>query len=392
MNDRAKQISDLVINAVRHIVPDGFVPLHTPILGDSEKTALGECIDSTFVSTVGPRVDEFKQLICDFVGCEFAVPVVNGTAGLSLALIAAGVNKDEEVLVPTLSFVATANAVCHVGAIPHFLDADQFSPNISPTSVRDYLTSTTKFVNGRAVNQNSGRVISAIIPVHIFGHPVDIDGFIELADEFGMVLVEDAAESLGSYYKGRHTANFGLCGVFSFNGNKIITTGGGGVVVTNDRAIADLVTHLSTTAKTSHRWRYIHDEVGYNYRMPNINAALGCAQMGRLSGLLEAKSALTDFYQERINHHSLGVNILNCREDSQSNYWLQAIVIQDGTAEERDMVLDATNSAGIMTRPLWDPLHTLPMFSRAPRMEINNANRWFNEVINIPSNIWVRDD
>ena len=293
---------------------------------------------------------------------------------------------------PALTFVATANSVAHINAIPHFLDAGIVSPNICPEIVKEYLSSIAVIRNGVCYNKKTQRRISAIIPTHVFGHSVDMDGILEISKTFKLTVIEDASESLGSFYKKKHTGTFGNCGVISFNGNKIITTGGGGMIISDDNKIASYALHLSTTAKKPHPWRYIHDHVGYNYRMPNLNAALGCAQIKRLGAIRNAKKFLAEHYRKNLNSKHLGLKMLEAEKNCDSNFWLQAIVLDNDMAKNRDFILKKTNDEGIMTRPLWDPLYTLPMYLKNPRMNMTNSDTWFKKVINIPSNVAIKLD
>jgi aminotransferase in exopolysaccharide biosynthesis len=310
--------------------------------------------------------------------------VVNGTSALHIALKLVGVQAEDEVLVPALTFVATANAVTYCGAIPHLIDSDECTLGVDPEKLRDYLVATTEKHGGRFINQATGRVIRAIVPMHTFGHPVAIDRLLAVARDFNLQVIEDAAESLGSYYHGRHTGTFGRIGVLSFNGNKTITTGGGGTLLTDDAALARYAKHLTTTAKLAHPWEYQHDEVGYNYRMPNLNAALGCAQLEQLPALLAAKRALFRAYRAAFSSVD-GVSLISEQKECASNYWLQTLMLDPAMAAQRDAVLQATNAAGFMTRPVWRLMHELPPFQHCPRMDLSGAQLLAQRIINIPS-------
>lgn len=373
-----------VTAAIRSVTGPGPVLLHEPYFGGNELRYLQTCIESTLVSSVGPFVDQFEQDLARFTGAGHAVAVVNGTAALHIALRLAGVRPDDEVLVPALTFAATANAVAHCGATPHFLDSEESTLGLDSHSLRTHLQRIAERRNGECVNRETGRIIRAIVPMHTFGHPVDLDGTLQLAGELGIAIVEDAAESLGSYYRGRHTGTFGLIGTLSFNGNKTITCGGGGAILTNDPELARRGKHLTTTAKLPHRWEYRHDEVGYNYRLPNLNAALGCAQLEQLPGLLAAKRRLHERYENAFRHVA-GLHLVTEPAGSQSNYWLQTVMLSPERSAERDAILGATNDAGLMTRPAWALLHKLPHFRACPRAPLPVAESLEARLINIPS-------
>ena len=373
-----------VLAALRGVVGNQPVVLHEPTFVGNEWQYLRECLDSTFVSSVGKFVDRFEADLARYTGARHAVAVVNGTAALHVALLLAGVGAGDEVLMQPLTFIATANAVAYCGATPHFVDCETSTLGIDVARLRDYLQNSTRQVDGHCVNQGTGRVVRAIVPMHTFGHPSDLDGLLALCRDFNIVLVEDAAESLGSYYHGRHTGTFGLLGTLSFNGNKTITTGGGGAILTNDEALAKRAKHLTTTAKLPHAWEYRHDEVGYNYRMPNLNAALGCAQLEQLPGLIALKRQLHERYAQALREVA-GVRLVHEPADCQSNYWLQALLLDEDDAGARDAILSATNGAGVMTRPAWTLLHQLPMFVLCPRMDLHVAQSLASRLINIPS-------
>ena len=370
--------------ALRQVVGPGSAPLHAPDLQGKEREYLIECIDSTYVSSVGPFVDRFERELEKFTGARHAIAVANGTAALHVALILAGVKADDEVLVPALTFVATANAVRYCHAHPHFVDIDPLNLGVDPRALRAYLETTAVIEDGRCINRNTRRVIRALVPMHAFGHPAALEELCAVAKDFQLELVEDAAESLGSSYHGAHTGTFGRLGVLSFNGNKIITTGGGGAILTNDSALAKHAKHLTTTAKLPHRWEYVHDEVGYNYRMPNLNAAMGCAQIERLPALLQAKRKLYSAYRTAFSGLPWA-HIVAEPPGCHSNYWLQTVILAPEAAHLRDAILDATNQAGIMTRPAWRLLHRLPPYSACPRMRLSQSELVEAALINIPS-------
>ncbi|WP_338778602.1 LegC family aminotransferase [Metabacillus sp. FJAT-52054] len=364
-----------------------IIPLHEPLFIGNEKKYVLDCIESGWVSSVGKYVDEFERNLAEFTGVKRAVAVVNGTAALHIALKLAGVKTDDEVMIPSLTFVATANAVIYENANPHFVDVDQRTLGIDPKKLREYLTNITQIKDGKCVNKRTGRVISAIVPMHTFGHPVSIDELKKVTDEFYIAIVEDAAESLGSYYKGIHTGNFGKVAAVSFNGNKTITTGGGGAILTNDDEVANRAKHLTTTAKVPHRWEYTHDEIGYNYRMPNINAALGVAQLEQLPSYLKQKRQLAEKYKLLFSCMD-GVKFYEEPEYGQSNYWLQTIIL-DPNVHDRNQVLELLNKHGIMSRPIWMPLHELIPFQSCPQMNLSATEQLKNSVINIPSSPYL---
>lgn len=377
-------LADAIIGATRRAIGTDRATLHEPWFGGNEWNYLRECLDTRFVSSVGSFVDRFEADLAAFTGAAHAVAVVNGTAALQVALRLVGVSAGEEVLSPALTFAATSAAIAYCGATPHFLDSDERTLGLDPAAAREYLTRVTEMRGGVCVNRDTGRAIRAIVPMHCFGHPVDLDGLLALAHDFRLEIVEDAAESLGSYYHGRHTGTAGRLGTLSFNGNKTITTGGGGAILTNDRELARRAKHLTTTAKVAHRWEYRHDELGYNYRMPNLNAALGCAQLEQLPGLLAAKRRLHERYLAEFEGVS-GARILREPARCASNFWLQALVLDSEHEQERDELLAATNDAGVMTRPVWALNHRLPAFEGAPRMPLRVAESLERRVINLPS-------
>lgn len=381
---------DGIIKAIKSVIPPqaGPVSLHEPSLGGNAWAYVKDCLDSTWVSYVGRYVGQFESMLAEFTGVKQAVAVVNGTAALHLALKLAGVEPGDEVLVPALTFVATANAVTYCGAMPHLVDSEAVTLGLDAAKLGDYLKDLARVHGAGCVNKLSGRRIKAVIPMHVFGHPVDLDSLSEICKAYKIEMVEDAAESLGSYYKGRHTGNWGKLAILSFNGNKTITTGGGGAILTNDERLAELARHLTTTAKIPHRWEYRHDAIGYNYRLPNLNAALGCAQMEQLPELLEQKRRLADRYQEAFQRVG-GVRFFTEPAFARSNYWLNVLLLDDAWAAQRDLVLEKTNDNGIMTRPVWTLMHQLPMFKDCPAMDLDGAENLARRLINIPSSSFL---
>jgi perosamine synthetase len=382
--DTPRNFPHEIVQAIQSVVGAEPVALHEPRFRGNEWTYLKECLDSTFVSSVGKYVDRFEDDLAAFTGAKRAVVVVNGTAALHVSLLLAGVEAGDEVLLPALTFIATANAVAYCQATPHFVDSEERSLGMDARALRDYLSSTTEMSGGRCVNRSTGRVIRAMVPMHTFGHPVDIEALLAVAHDFHLQLIEDAAESLGSTVGGRHTGTFGLMGTLSFNGNKTITTGGGGAILTNDLELGARAKYLTTTAKLPHRWNFVHDEVGYNYRLPNLNAALGCAQLEQLPGFLDDKRRLFDHYRLAFSAVT-GVRLVAEPEGCRSNYWLQTLLLDESLADQRDAVLTATNDAGLMTRPVWTLMHRLPMYSNAPKAPLPVAESLERRLINIPS-------
>ncbi|TGM82295.1 LegC family aminotransferase [Leptospira mtsangambouensis] len=378
------EIANSVSDAIKTVTGDSPVILHEPKFSGNEWNYLKECLDTGFVSSVGKFVDRFESELAAYTDSKYAVAVVNGTAALHIALKLSGVQPGDEVLIPTLSFVATANAVTYCGAIPHFVESEPSHLGIDPLAIREYLKIISEKRNGQLVNRSTGRVIRAIVPMHTFGHPVLLDELLKLAKDYRLALVEDAAESLGSYYFGKHTGTFGQFGVLSFNGNKTITTGGGGAILTQDETLAKHAKHITTTAKLPHRWEYIHNEIGFNYRMPNVNAALGCAQLEQLPKFLDSKRTLFLSYKDSLKLVPQ-VSLIEEPEHCKSNYWLQTLCLLDEYKFARDSILQVTNDNGIMTRPCWRLLHTLAPFADSPKMEMPVATSLEQRLINIPS-------
>lgn len=363
-----------------------FIPLHEPKFIGNEKAYLMECIDSTFVSSVGKYVDRFEQMMATYTGAKYAVATVNGTAALHIALKLVGVTQGDEVITQPLSFVATCNAISYCGAHPVFVDVDRDTLGMSPSSLLDFLSANATQTSAGCINKSTGRRISAVVPMHTFGLPCRIDEIAGICEKFNIPLLEDAAESLGSYYLGKHTGTFGKLAAFSFNGNKTITTGGGGMIITDDEALAKRAKHITTTAKQPHPYEFVHDEIGYNYRLPNINAALGCAQMENLPQLLKSKRetalAYADFFS------ALNINFVSEPAQTNTNNWLNAIILD--SKQEREEFLKELNAAGVMSRPIWRLMNELPMFRDCQSSDLSNA-KWLEErVVNIPSSARVK--
>jgi aminotransferase in exopolysaccharide biosynthesis len=373
-----------VVRAVRSVVGEGFHGLHEPRFGLLEESFVLEAIRSTFVSSVGKFVDSFEDEVAHFTGAKHAVAVTNGTSALHIALKLAGVGSDDEVLIPALSFVATANAVVYCGAIPHFVDSEDVTLGVDANQLRAYLKTISRSSNRQCINTITGRKIKALVPMHTFGHPCDLGQLMEVANEFGLVLVEDAAESLGSLYGSRHTGTFGLAGVLSFNGNKVITTGGGGIILTNDTDLAVNAKHITTTAKMPHKWEFDHDQIGYNYRLPNINAALGYGQMKSLEEKILQKRALFSAYAQAFEGIE-GIKLFKEPNGCRSNYWLQTLILATEDSSLKEETLELLNSDGIMARPAWKLLSSLKPFASNPRMPLKYSESLSRRIINIPS-------
>ena len=361
-----------------------FVPLSVPQFVGNEKKYLEECIDSTFVSSVGKFVDRFEQMVAEYTGAKRAVVCVSGTNALHMALMLVGVERDDEVLTQALTFIATCNAVSYIGAHPVFLDVDRETMGLSPDAVKEWLAKNAEIRNGECFNKRTGRRVKACVPMHTFGHPVRIEELKVVCEEYHIELVEDAAESIGSLYKGKHTGTFGKVGALSFNGNKTITTGGGGMLLFNDEELGAYAKHLTTQAKIPHRWEFRHDHIGYNYRMPNINAAIGCAQMEHLDEFVANKRAMAEAYKEYFLHVD-GVEFFAEPENCRSNYWLNAVLLPNRDAQQE--FLQYTNDHGVMTRPIWELMNRLPMFENCETDGLKNTIMFADRVVNIPSSV-----
>lgn len=363
-----------------------FIPLHEPKFIGNEKKYINDCIDSTFVSSVGKYVDRFEKEFAQYVGSKYAIATVNGTSALHVALLLADVKEDDEVIMQPLTFIATCNAISYTGAKPIFVDVDLDTMGLSPKSLQEFLEANCEVIANKCINKITNKTIKACVPMHTFGHPCRIDEIKEICENWYISLVEDAAESLGSSYKGKHTGTFGRLGAFSFNGNKIITSGGGGVIVTDDKELAKRAKHLTTTAKVSHPYEYKHDEIGYNYRMPNLNAALLVAQLEQLNSFLENKRALTKEYAQFFQNMD-DITFVEERKDTHANYWLQAIILKD--VNQRDAFLQYTNKNGVMTRPIWTLMNELEMFQTCQKTELPNAKYLEQRVVNLPSSVRI---
>jgi perosamine synthetase len=383
---------DAVLDAARQVVParSGKVALHEPEFRGNESRYLQECLDSGWVSSAGTFVDRFEEMLAEATKANHAVAVVNGTAALHVCLLVAGVQRNDEVLVPTLTFIATANAISYVGAVPHFVDSEERTLGVDAAKLESYLQQSAELRDGLCRNRATGAVIRALVPMHAFGHPADIDALAALCGRWHLALIEDAAESLGSWYKGRHTGTFGRVGALSFNGNKVVTSGGGGAILTDDSDLAGRAKHLTTTARLPHRWSFLHDQIGYNYRLPNINAALGCAQLERLPDMLARKRRLAARYVEAFSGVD-GARIAVEPTGTTSNYWLITMLLSRSDLGLRDAILSSLNEHGLMARPVWTLMHRLPMYALCPRMDLGGAESLDARIVNLPSSPALAD-
>lgn len=383
------KLVEQVIQAIRSVIPDGNVVLHEPEFGGNEWRYVKDCLDSGWVSSAGPYVDRLERDLENLLGVRRAVVVVNGTAALHICLLLVGVRRDDEVIIPALTFIATANAVSYCGAVPHFADVNETTLGIDPIRLESHLAAIAEVRDGVIINKATGRRIAAVMPMHTFGHPVEVDAIAGVCARWNLPLIEDAAESLGSMYQGVHMGNFGVVAGLSFNGNKVVTTGGGGAIVTNDERLGALAKHVTTTARLkddSQPWAFVHDQIGFNYRMPNLNAALGCAQLEQLPRFVEQKRALAEAYAAAFEGIE-GVTFVSEPPHARSNYWLNAVRIDDRA--QLDAMLDRTNAAGIGTRPAWTLMHRLPMYAASPRMDLAMSERIAATLVNLPSSAFL---
>ena len=364
-----------------------FVPLHAPLFIGNEKKYLNECIDTTFVSSVGKFVDRFEEEMATYTGAKKAVVCVSGTNALHMAMMLVGVERNDEVLTQALTFIATCNAISYIGAHPVFVDVDMETLGLSPEAVKTWLEKNAELKNGVCYNKKTGRRVKACIPMHTFGHPVKIDELVQLCNEWHLELVEDAAESIGSFYKGQHTGTFGKVGAISFNGNKTITTGGGGMLLFQDEELGKLAKHLTTQAKVPHRWAFVHDHIGYNYRMPNINAALGCAQLENLDRYVENKRETARIYADFFKNIP-DITFFTEPENCRSNYWLNVVMLKNKAAQQE--FLEYTNDHGVLTRPVWELMNRLEMFKQCETDGLENTGWLADRIVNIPSSVRLK--
>lgn len=363
------------------------VPLHAPLFIGNEKKYLNECIDTTFVSSVGKFVDRFEEEIAAYTGAQKAVVCVSGTNALHMAMMLVGVEREDEVLTQALTFIATCNAISYIGAHPVFIDVDMETLGLSPNAVKAWLEKNAELKNGICYNKRTGRRVKACVPMHTFGHPVKIDELVQICNEWHIELVEDAAESIGSLYKGKHTGTFGKVGAISFNGNKTITTGGGGMLLFQDEELGKFAKHLTTQAKVPHRWAFVHDHIGYNYRMPNINAALGCAQLENLERYVENKRETAQIYADFFKNVP-DITFFTEPENCRSNYWLNVVMLKDKAAQQE--FLEYTNDHGVMTRPVWELMNRLEMFKHCENDGLKNTEWLADRIVNIPSSVRLK--
>lgn len=383
INDMKKTVESF-IQLVRSIYKEDFIALHRPVFEGNEKAYLSDCIDSNYVSSAGTEISVLEKMIAEYTKSNHAVSTVNGTSALHISLLLSGVEQNTEVITQALTFVATGNSITYCNAIPVFLDVDRESMGLCPKALKNFCVNNTISKNGALWNKNSNRRISACVPMHTFGNPCKIDEIANVCEEFNIPLIEDAAESLGSFYKGTHTGKFGKLSAISFNGNKIITTGGGGMIITDDQELANKAKHITTTAKLPHEYEYIHNEIGYNYRMPNLNATLGIAQLEKLPEFLLRKKKVAMTYKEFFNDIN-DIEFFTASDDSVSNYWLNAIILKDDASKK--YFLEETNKANIMTRPIWRLLPSLNMFNDCETDNLVNS-KWLEErIVNIPSSV-----
>lgn len=381
---KPQSLADHIVQKLEMILPiKRPLPLHEPCLSGNEQKYTSECIETGWVSSVGKFVDRFENDLSAYTGAKKTVVTVNGTAALHVACHLIGAKAGDEILCPTITFAATANALSYTGATPHFVDCENETLGVDPQKLRAYLNDITTTKNNQLINKKTGNKIAALIVTHIFGNPAKIEELLNIANDFNIPLIEDAAEAMGTKYKEKHLGTFGTFGILSFNGNKIITTGGGGALLTNDENLGARAKHITTTAKKPHAWEYAHDEVGFNYRMPNVNAAMGCAQLEQLENFIANKHQLAASYEKAFVDLP-DIQILREPPHTRANAWLNAIIVP---AHEQQNILTATHAAGFLTRPLWQALHTLPHFKNAPRMDLSTAETMAQRIINLPSSV-----
>ncbi|BCS85728.1 aminotransferase DegT [Prevotella herbatica] len=375
-----------ITNFVKDLFQEEKVPLAVPVFVGNEKKYLDDCIDTTFVSSVGAYVDRFEKDVAEYTKCSHAVVTASGTTALHMSLILARVEQDDEVLTQALTFIATCNALSYIGAHPVFIDVDKDTMGLSPFAVREWCAKNGVIKDEQLFNKKTGRRVKAVVPMHTFGHPIHLDEMVEVCKEYHLQLVEDAAESIGSLYKGKHTGTFGVVGALSFNGNKTITTGGGGMMLFQDEKLAEFGKHLTTQAKVPHRWEFKHDHIGYNYRMPNINAALGCAQLEHIEEYVASKRKTANEYEQFFKNVP-DITFFTEPENCRSNYWLNVVLLKDKVAQQN--FLQYTNDNGVMTRPIWELMNRLPMFENCETDGLKNTEWFADRVVNIPSSVRI---
>tara|TARA_A100001011_G_scaffold400649_1_gene517147 strand:- start:2667 stop:3848 length:1182 start_codon:yes stop_codon:yes gene_type:complete len=383
MNKDINNLAKKVISFSHQLYEENPIPLHRPVFEGNEKVFLAECIDTNFVSSVGKRVDEFEEKIASFTGSKYAVATVNGTSALHIALMLLGVKEKTEVITQSLTFVATCNSISYLNAVPTFVDVDKDTMGMSPSALELFLKQNTTLKKGVLFNKKSNRKISACLPMHSYGYPCRIKEIKKICKDWGIPLLEDCAESIGSFIDKKHSGNFGVAGTLSFNGNKLITTGGGGMIITNNKKLACAAKHMTTTAKVPHPYNFIHNKIGYNYRLPNINAALGCAQIEKIEFFLSQKRVLNNSWKKALEDFNL--NFLESLENCTSNNWLNTIVLD--SRKDRDQFLNLTNKNGVMTRPTWELMSNLTMYKNCPKDSLSNSKYLRDRVVNLPSSV-----
>jgi len=379
-----KFYSNLIVKSIQKVTGRGVHKLHEPLFAGKEINYLKKTIKENFVSSSGKYVNKFEEKVKKYTKAKFAVAVVNGTQALYISLKVCGIKHNEEVLVPALTFVGTVNAISYLGAEPHFVDSEIKNFGINCSKLENYLDKIVKFKGKKSINKLTGKVIKAIVPVHVFGHSCNIEGIIKIAKKFNLIVIEDAAEALGSFYKQKHLGTFGHIGCISFNGNKIITTGGGGMVITNKKKLAKKIRHLTTTAKLKHKWDYVHDEIGYNFRMPNLNAALGIAQIEKIDAFVRAKRLLFNKYH-KVFKKIKEVSLYKEEKNSKSNYWLQTLILDKNNINLRNKILKRSHEKSIYIRPSWKLISKLKPYKKKQKMNLSGAYEIYNRVINLPS-------
>ncbi|MEG2556741.1 MAG: LegC family aminotransferase [Odoribacter sp.] len=375
------------VTFIKELYGSEKVFLHEPLFIGNEKKYLAECIDSTFVSSVGKFVDRFEAMVAEYTGVKRAVVCVSGTNALHIAMLLVGVEREDEVITQALTFIATCNAISYIGAHPVFIDVDRDTMGLSPAAMERWLSENAEVKGGICYNKTTGRRIKACVPMHTFGHPVHLDELVEVCQKYHLELIEDAAESIGSFYKGKHTGTFGKVGAISFNGNKTITTGGGGMLLFQDEELAQFAKHLTTQAKVPHRWAFVHDHIGYNYRMPNINAALGCAQMENIERYVASKRETAEKYKTFFASVD-GIEFFTEPKDCRSNYWLNVVLLNDKSAQQA--FLEYTNDHGVITRPVWELMNRLAMFKDCQTDELKNTKWLADRLVNLPSSVRLK--
>ena len=377
-------IKKKIFLAVKNLTKNKSKKLHEPIFKGNEKKYLNQCIDTGYVSYKGEFVKIFERKIIKYTKSKFAIPTINGTSALHILLKAYGINSEHEVILPSISFVAAANAILYCNATPNFVDSEIFTLGIDPYKLRNYLINTTKIKNNKCINKKTGKVIKALVAIHVFGMPCKILEIKKICKQFNLILIEDAAEAIGSFYKGKHLGLFGDGAILSFNGNKTITSGGGGFVLTQNKKIAEKIQHLTTTAKLKHKWEFLHNEVGYNYRMSNINAAVGCAQLENISKILSSKRKNFSYYKN-IFMKEKNLYLLDEPKRCKTNFWLIALILKKPNLKLRNIILSYFYAKGYEIRPIWKPLHKLPMFKKNPKDKLLCAEKIYKSIINLPS-------